>query len=108
MDDGGPCPGLSPEVAARFAAAEAAADGDTWEVAPHKETPTKSLGAKNLLALFDEPGKAAAEPEPAIPLEFQGEDLKAEQPAPAGGVVGLAILMTQMRLVPHSILSTKR
>ena len=59
MDDGGPHPGLSPEVAARFAAAEAAADGDTWEVAPHKETPTKSLGAKNLLALFDEPGKAA-------------------------------------------------
>ena len=75
MDDGGPLsPGLSPEVAARFAAAEAAADGDTWEVAPHKETPTKSLGAKNLLALFDEPGKAAEEP--AIPLEFQGEDLK--------------------------------
>ena len=82
MDDGGPHPGLSPEVAARFAAAEAAADGDTWEVAPHKETPTKSLGAKNLLALFDEPGKAAEAPEPAIPLEFQGEDLKAEQPAP--------------------------
>ncbi len=83
MDDGGPCPGLSPEVAARFAAAEAAADGDTWEVAPHKETPTKSLGAKNLLALFDEPGKDLKQAEePAIPLEFQGEDLKAEQPAP--------------------------
>jgi len=83
MDDGGPHPGLSPEVAARFAAAEAAADGDTWEVAPHKETPTKSLGAKNLLALFDEPGKAAEAPEP-IPLEFQGEDLKKDLPdAPA-------------------------
>merc|ERR1719321_2538299 len=81
MDDGGPLSGaLSPEVAARFAAAEENEAGDTWEVAPHKETPTKSLGAKNLLALFDEPGKAAEEP--PIPLEFQGEDLKAEQPAP--------------------------
>ena len=46
---------LSPEVAARFAAAEENEAGDTWEVAPHKETPTKSLGAKKLLSLFDEP-----------------------------------------------------
>ena len=76
---------LSPEVAARFeAACEGAADGDTYEVAPHKETPRKSLGAANLLALFDEPGAEDLKDlkaEPAIPLEFQGEDLKAE-PAP--------------------------
>ena len=74
--------GLSPEVAARFAAAEENEAGGTWEVAPHKESPTKSLGAQKLLSLFDEPEDLKAEPEPAIPLEFQGEDLKAEQPAP--------------------------
>lgn len=84
---------LSPEVAARFeAACEGAADGDTYEVAPHKETPRKSLGAANLLALFDEPGAEDLKDlkdlkaEPAIPLEFQGVNLKAEQapePIPA-------------------------
>jgi len=73
---------LSPEVAARFAAAEENEAGDTWEVAPHKETPTKSLGAKKLLSLFDEPEDLKAEAPEPIPLEFQGEDLKAEQPAP--------------------------
>ena len=56
--------------------------GDTWEVAPHKETPTKSLGAQKLLSLFDEPEDLKAEAPEPIPLEFQGEDLKAEQPAP--------------------------
>jgi len=75
---------LSPEVAARFAAAEENEAGDTWEVAPHKETPTKSLGAKKLLSLFDEPEGEDLKAEPAIPLEFQGEDLKKDLPdAPA-------------------------
>ena len=75
---------LSPEVAARFAAAEENEAGDTWEVAPHKETPTKSLGAKKLLSLFDEPQGEDLKAEPAIPLEFQGEDLKKDLPdAPA-------------------------
>ena len=51
-------------------------------MAPHKETPTKSLGAQKLLSLFDEPEDLKAEAPEPIPLEFQGEDLKAEQPAP--------------------------
>ena len=63
---------LSPEIAAKFAAAEAADAGDTYEVAPHKETPRKSLGAKKLLSLFDEPEGEDLKAEPAIPLEFQG------------------------------------
>ena len=75
---------LSPEIAAKFAAAEAADAGDTYEVAPHKETPRKSLGAKKLLSLFDEPEGEDLKAEPAIPLEFQGEDLKKDLPdAPA-------------------------
>jgi len=73
---------LSPEIAAKFAAAEAADAGDTYEVASHKDSATKSLGAKKLLSLFDEPEDLKAEAPEPIPLEFQGEDLKAEQPAP--------------------------
>ena len=74
--------GLSPEVAAASPRPKKMrpATRGRWRLT--KRVRPKSLGAQKLLSLFDEPEDLKAEHRAGDPPEFQGEDLKAEQPAP--------------------------
>jgi len=71
---------LTPEVQ-RYFKSEQYEDGETAEI--RAPAPDSTIGAKKLLSLFEPeaPAGKEASSEPAIPLEFQGEDLK-KLPAP--------------------------
>lgn len=88
---------LSPEVLSKFSSDEYE-DGDTCELRAPSPSPT--IGAKKLLSIFDEPENAKAAP--AIPLEFQGEDLKKAPPAPLEPAAASSISWSVPR--PHAAL----